>query len=34
MHGRNENNLIIIENGRIISYNLDDRNVWEKWNSI
>lgn len=29
MHGKNENTLIIIENGRITSYALDDRNVWE-----
>lgn len=29
MHGRNGNNLILIENGQIISYALDDKNVWE-----
>ena len=27
--GKKENNLIIIENGQIVSYVLDDKNVWE-----
>lgn len=29
MHGRKENNLILIENGQIFSYALDDKNSWE-----
>ncbi len=29
MHGRKENHLIIIENGKLTSYALDDRNIWE-----
>lgn len=29
IHGRIENNLILIENGRICSYVLDDKKIWE-----
>ena len=29
MHGKKGNNLIIIENGQLVSYALDDRKVWE-----
>lgn len=29
MHGRKGNSLILIENGQIISYALDDKNTWE-----
>jgi pSer/pThr/pTyr-binding forkhead associated (FHA) protein len=29
MHGKKENNLILIENGQITSYTLDDKNAWE-----
>ncbi len=29
MHGKKENRLIIIENGRLRSYALDDKNSWE-----
>ena len=29
MYGKKENNLIIIENGQLTSYMLDDKNVWE-----
>lgn len=29
MHGRKANNLILIENGQIFSYSLDDKNSWE-----
>ncbi len=29
MHGRKGNNLVLIENGQITSYELDDKNVWE-----
>ena len=29
MDGKKENNLIIIENGQLTSYMLDNKNVWE-----
>ena len=29
MYGKKENNLIIIENGQLTSYMLDNKNVWE-----
>ena len=29
MHGKIENNLILIENGQIFSYVLDNKNSWE-----
>lgn len=29
MHGRKGNNLILIENGQLTKYTLDDRNIWE-----
>lgn len=29
MYGKKEKNLIIIENGQLTSYMLDDKNVWE-----
>lgn len=29
MHGKKENNLILIENGQVFSYVLDDKNSWE-----
>lgn len=29
MHGKRSNNLIVIENGLLTSYQLDDKNVWE-----
>ena len=29
MHGKKENNLVLIENGQIFTYVLDDKNSWE-----
>lgn len=29
MHGRKENNLIVIENGQLTNYTLDDKLVWD-----